>query len=452
MQNIDSNTHVRGESIYLDDIPVLQGTLYAACFDSTIAHGKIISLDVTEALQMEGVVHVFTHEDITGMNQIGGIVPDEPLLADGYVHFCGMPIALVVAETDEKARAALKKIKIEFEPLEIVTDPRMAFAKGDLIVPPRKFQLGNVDETWASCEHVFEGVADSNGQEHLYIETQGAYALPVENDALKVYSSTQGPTAVQRAVSQVTGLQMHQIEVDVTRLGGGFGGKEDQANMWAALCALAAHTLKKPVKYSLNRMEDMRMTGKRHPYSTDYKIGLDKELKIIAYEATFYQNGGAAADLSPAILERTLFHCTNTYYVPNVRATAYSCRTNLPPNTAFRGFGGPQGMFVMEAAIAKAADALGIDASIVQQKNLLATNDEFPYGQKVNSEANECWQRANDLFDLNGIKKQVAVFNAANKNNTIRFCCSFTITPVCFNCGQHFTGLPLKFNNGVLGA
>ena len=415
MQNIDSNTHVRGESIYLDDIPVLQGTLYAACFDSTIAHGKIISLDVSEAMQMEGVVHVFTHEDITGMNQIGGIVPDEPLLADGYVHFCGMPIALVVAESDEKARAALKKIKIEFEPLEIVTDPRVAFAKGDLIVPPRKFQLGNVDETWASCEHVFEGVADSNGQEHLYIETQGAYALPVENGALKIYSSTQGPTAVQRAVSKVTGLQMHQIEVDVTRLGGGFGGKEDQANMWAALCALAAHTLKKPVKYSLNRMEDMRMTGKRHPYSTDYKIGLDKELKIIAYEATFYQNGGAAADLSPAILERTLFHCTNTYYVPNVRATAYSCRTNLPPNTAFRGFGGPQGMFVMEAAIAKAADALGIDASIVQHKNLLATNDEFPYGQKVNSEANECWQRANDLFDLNGIKKQVAEFNAANK-------------------------------------
>lgn len=433
MQNIDSNTHLRGESIYLDDINVQQGTLYAACFDSSIAHGKIVSLDTSEALQMHGVVHVFTYEDIAGQNQIGGIVPDEPLLADGHVHFCGMPIALVVAETDEAARAAVKKIKVEIEPLEIITDPRVAFAKGDLIVLPRKFNLGNVDEAWASCEHIFEGVADTNGQEHLYIETQGAYTVPAENGGIKVYSSTQGPTAVQRAVSKVTGLPMHMIEVDVTRLGGGFGGKEDQANTWAALCAMATQKLKRPVKYSLHRMEDMRMTGKRHPYSTDFKIGLDKDLKIIAYEASFYQNAGAAADLSPAILERTLFHCTNSYYVPNVRATAYSCRTNLPPNTAFRGFGGPQGMFVMEAAITKAADALGIDASIIQQQNLLKTNDELPYGQKVVSEAHECWNKADELYNIEQIKKNIADFNASNK----QYKKGVALMPICF--GISFT-------------
>jgi xanthine dehydrogenase large subunit len=433
MQNIDSYTHVRGESIYLDDINVQQGTLYAACFDSSIAHGKIISLDITEAEQCYGVVKVITYKDITGINQIGGIVPDEPLLADHHVHFCGMPIALVVAETDEDARAAVKKIKVEIEPLEVITDPRVAAAKGELIVPARKFVLGDSANAFAQCEHVFEGIADTNGQEHLYIETQGAYTVPTENGGVKVYSSTQGPTAVQRAVSKVIGLPMHMVEVDVTRLGGGFGGKEDQANTWAALCALATIILKRPVKYSLHRMEDMRMTGKRHPYSSDFKIGLNKDLKIIAYEATFYQNAGAAADLSPAVLERTLFHCTNSYFIPDVTATAYSCRTHLPPNTAFRGFGGPQGMFVIEAAINKAADKLGIDASIIQQKNLLQTNDELPYGQKVISEANECWSKADELFQLDAIKKEVAAFNASNK----LFKKGVAVMPICF--GISFT-------------
>ena len=169
---------------------------------------------------------------------------------------------------------------------------------------------------------------------------------------------------------------MHRVEVDVTRLGGGFGGKEDQASAWAALVALAAFILKKPVKLSMHRMDDMRMTGKRHPYSSDYKIGFDKDLKIVAYEATFHQNAGAAADLSPAVMERTLFHATNSYFVPNVEVTAYSCRTHLPPNTAFRGFGGPQGMFVIESAIAHAAEKLGVSAREIQKDNAAGTAAE----------------------------------------------------------------------------
>ena len=433
MKNIDSYTHTRGESIYLDDMPLIGGTLFAAAFGSPIAHGTIKNLDITEASQSEGVVKIFIAKDIPGENEIGGIIADEPLLAHHHVHFIGMPVALVVAETEAAARAAGKKIKIEIDPLPVITDPRVAREKGELIIPPRTFQMGDTTNAWPQCEYIFEGAADTNGQEHLYIETQGAYTVPQENGCIKVYSSTQGPTAVQRCVSRVLGLPMHQIEVDVTRLGGGFGGKEDQANTWAALCALATHILKRPVKYALSRMEDMQMTGKRHPYSSDFKIGLNKDLKIIAYEVTFHQNAGAAADLSPAVMERTLFHSTNTYFIPNVKSTAYSCRTNLPPNTAFRGFGGPQGMFVIEAAIAKAADALGIEASVIQRKNLLQTGDELLYGQKAVSEAIECWDKATDLYKIETVKQEIAKFNTENK--WLKKGMSFM--PICF--GISFT-------------
>lgn len=433
MKNIDTYTHVRGESIYIDDLPVLNGTLYAAVFDSPLAHGKIISLDMAEAEKMKGVVKVFTAKDIPGENQIGGIVPDEELLASAHVHFCGMPVAMVVADSEEIARAAVKKIKVEIEELEVITDPRVAKEKGELIIPPRTFRLGDTEHAWPQCDFIFEGRADSNGQEHLYIETQGAYALPQENGAIKIYSSTQGPTAVQRTIAKVLKLPMHKIEVETTRLGGGFGGKEDQANAWGALCALAAHHLKRPVKYCLHRMEDMRMTGKRHPYSSDFKIGLNKDLKIVAYEVTFYQNAGAAADLSPAVMERTLFHCTNSYFIPNVTATAYSCRTHLPPNTAFRGFGGPQGMFVIESAIARAAEALGVPAMEIQKRNLIKTGDEFPYGQKAESEAVECWTKAEELYDIHKLRKEVDDFNSKNK----WFKKGIAMMPVCF--GISFT-------------
>ena len=438
MKNLDSKSHVRGESVYLDDIPLLQGTLYACVYDSTVAHGKLKSVDTTEAEISAGVVRVVTARDLIGENQIGGVLPDEPLFADAEVHFQGMPIALVLAETEEQARAAAKKIKVEIEPLEIVTDPRVAFAKGDLIVPPKHFKLGDAEMAFKGCEYVFEGRAELNGQEHLYIETQGAYAIPTEQGGVKIYSSTQGPTAVQRAVARVTALPMHQIEVDVTRLGGGFGGKEDQANAWAALCAVGTQLTKRPVKYSLHRMEDMRMTGKRNPYSSDYRIGLDKDLKIIAYEATFYQNAGASADLSPPVLERTLFHCTNAYFVPNVTATAYCCRTNLPPNTAFRGFGGPQGMFVIESAIAHAAEKLNVSASQIQRKNLIRDGDEFPYGQIAESEAITTWTQADAKFDFAQIQKENDEFNAENKFVKK----GAALMPICF--GISFTKTPMN--------
>jgi xanthine dehydrogenase large subunit len=433
MKNIDSISHTRGESLYLDDLPLLEGTLFAAAFGSPVAHGIIKTLDTTVAAGMPGVIKVFTYHDITGENQIGGIIQDEVLLAEHEVDFCGMPVAFVVAESEQAARAALKKIEVEIEPLPVITDPREAKEKDQLIVPPRTFILGDTASAWSSCEYIFEGVADTNGQEHLYIETQGAYAIPQESNGIKIYSSTQSPRATQQACCKVTGLAMHQVEVDVSRLGGGFGGKEDQANAWAAICALATFILKKPVKYSLHRIEDMLMTGKRHPYSTDFKIGLSADLKILAYETVFFQNAGATADLSPAVLERTLFHCTNSYFIPNVKARAYSCRTHLPPNTAFRGFGGPQGMFVIEAAIAKAAETLGINATVIQKKNLLKTGDEFPYGQFAVSEANNCWEKAEKIYDLDKISEEVKTFNAGSQ----LYKKGMAVMPVCF--GISFT-------------
>ena len=434
MKNIDSKGHVTGKSLYLDDIPVRQGTLYALPFDSPVAHGVIKNLDLTKARQSEGVVRIFTSEDIPGDNQIGGIIPDEPLLAEKEVHFCGQPIALIVGHSEHACRKAREKIDVEIDEREVITDPRVAREKEELIIPPRTFENGDPDSVWDKCEYIFEGRADSNGQEHLYIETQGAYAHPSENGNIKIYTSTQGPTAVQRTAAAVLGLGMHNVEVDVIRLGGGFGGKEDQATPWAVMVALAAQLLQKPVKVAAHRMDDMRMTGKRHPYSSDYKIGLDKDLKIVAYEATLHQNAGAAADLSPAVMERSLFHANNSYFIPNAKVTAYSCRTNLPPNTAFRGFGGPQGMFVIESAIAHAANELGVPGYHIQEKNLLQEGDKFHYGQVAEQcNAGKAWSDAAESFKLNKLRQDVDEFNQQNKLKKK----GLAVQPVCF--GISFT-------------
>lgn len=440
MKNIDSRGHVRGESIYLDDIPVQRGTLYAAVFDSPCAHGIIKKVDYTKAAAFPGVVRIITSQDIPGENQIGGIIPDEPLFAEQEVDFWGQPIALIVAESETIAKKAKHLIEIDIEPRTPIVDPREARAKNSLIFPPRTFRIGDVKKAWSQCEYIIEGEADNEGQEHLYIETQGAYAFEMENGSIRISSSTQGPTAVQRTIAKVLGIGMHKIEVDVVRLGGGFGGKEDQATAWAVMAALGVHILKRPVKIVLHRLDDMRMTGKRHPYRSDFKIGLSKDLKILAYEVTFHQNAGAAADLSPAVMERTLFHGTNSYFIPNAELTAYSCKTNLPPNTAFRGFGGPQGMFVIESAIAKAADFLKVKSREIQEKNLLKDGDEFPYGQiAAQTLAGKAWRKAGELYQIEKIEKEISEFNKQNKHVKK----GLAFQPICF--GISFTNT--RMNN-----
>ncbi|NOX65043.1 MAG: molybdopterin-dependent oxidoreductase [Chlorobi bacterium] len=429
----DIENHVTGISKFVDDFPTLDGTLEAYLFYSEKAHAEILNIDYASALKSEGVADILTANDIPGENQIGGIIKDEMLFAEHEVEFIGEPIALVIADTKENAKKASNKIVVEYKDLPVVTDPREAYEKGLLIRPPQIFSGGDVDSAWSGCDVVVEGKVDSGGQEHLYLETQASYAVPTDS-GLKIYSSTQSPTVVQRTISNVLNIPMHRIEVDVLRLGGGFGGKEDQATIWAVLSALAAYKLNRPVKLVLSRMDDLKITGKRHPYSSDYKIGLSKDGKILAYEVTFYQNAGAFADLSTAILERTLFHAANCYAIPNVKATGISCKTNLPPNTAFRGFGGPQGMFVIEAALHKAADVMGIDVDILQQKNLIADNDVYFYGQKVeNAQAVNSWQTADEKFNLDKLKKEVRNFNEQNE----RFKKGFAVMPISF--GISFT-------------
>jgi xanthine dehydrogenase large subunit len=431
--------HPRGESLYVDDLDAFPGLLHAAVLASPVAHGRVVRLDTEAAAQQPGVAAVFTARDIPGENQIGGIILDEPLLADGEVHYAGQPLALAVADTALRARLALNAVRLEIEELPPVLDPRQAAARGLLIVPPRTFALGDVEMAWPACALVVEGRVDSGGQEHLYLETQAAVALPGEKDTLRVLSATQSPSGVQRMVARVLGLPMSQVSVEVFRLGGAFGGKEDQATAWAVLAALAARALRRPVKLVLERREDMRFTGKRHPYSSDFKIGLDKEGRILAYEVTFYQNAGAAADLSPAILERTLFHAGNSYRIPNVRATGISCRTHLPPFTAFRGFGGPQAMFVLEAAIFQAAAAMGVEPAVLQGKNLLGEGDEFPYGQKAkNCRARRCFDEAVSVFDLAAARERVRAYNAAHALSKK----GLALMPVCF--GISFTSKHLN--------
>ena len=439
MKNIDSLNHVLGKSLYVDDLPEVRGTLHAVPVFSAIAHGLILEIDVSGALANEGVVAIFTARDIPGGNQIGGILPDEVLFAEKEVDFIGQPIALVVAQSRALARAARLKVIIRYKELEVLTDPREACAAGQLLLPPRTFETGDVQHGFTAAEYVFEGRADSGGQEHLYIETQGAYAIPGENKHIKVHSSTQGPTLVQKTIASVLGRPMHEIEVDVTRLGGAFGGKEDQATAWAVMAALAATRLGRPVKLVLDREDDIRVTGKRHPYSSDFRIGLDKDLKITAFQVLYFQNGGAAADLSPAILERTLFHVTNAYHIPNVKATAYSCKTNLAPFTAFRGFGGPQAMFVIESAIALAANKLGMDKALIQEKNLVKKGDAFHYGQVCDSNnAPQSWESLHETYPVKAIRESISAYN---RDHLFRKK-GHALMPVCF--GISFTKTPMN--------
>ena len=439
MKHIESKLHVRGETHYVDDLPLREGTLFAAVFDSPFAHGRVTKLDTSAAEAVEGVVAVLTAADIPGENQIGSIIQDEVLMADDVVEYAGMPVALVVAETDAIARAARKHIVLEVEELHPVLDAREAHASEQFIVPPRTFCQGDVDSAWDECAAVVSGTAEMGGQEHVYLETHGAYVWPTEDDCLKVFSSTQAPWYVQKGITRVLGIPIHKIEVDVARIGGGFGGKEDQGTPWACLTALAVHRLGRPVKLVLHRLEDIRMSGKRHPYSFDYKIGVGEDHKIRAWEVTAYQNAGASADVSPAVMERTLFHGCGSYFIPNAQVTVYSCRTNLPVNTAFRGFGAPQAMYVMEAAISAAADAMGVDRAVIQKASLLTEGDTFHYGQEAQRcHARHCWEAAEERFGLAALRAEVDEFNRTHDETKK----GLALFPLCF--GISFTKTSLN--------
>ncbi|MGZ8946856.1 MAG: xanthine dehydrogenase molybdopterin binding subunit [Methylococcaceae bacterium] len=434
MHHNDIDLHAQGTSTFTDDMAQPEGLHHAYPVVSEIAHGIIERIDLQDALACPGVLTILLARDIPGINNIGNVETNEVLLAEEEVVYQGQPIALVIAESEAIARQAAKLVSVKYHELPAVFDARTAHQQGLHIAPPRIFSLGDVDKAWQDCAVIVEGSASSGAQEHVYMETQVAIAFPLENNGLRVISATQSPSTTQRMIARVLGCSMYQIEVDVLRLGGGFGGKEEQATGYAAMVALAANQLQKPVRLILSRDEDMRLTGKRHPYDSDFKMGLDQTGKILAYEVCFYQNAGAVADLSLAILERSLFHAGNSYFIPNVRATGISCRTNLPPNTAFRGFGAPQAMFVLESAIFKAASALSIDPAHIQQSNLLQEGQHFPYGMLTERcRAQLCWQQLQTRYALPQRQQAIEAFNTSHSLEKK----ALAFMPICF--GISFT-------------
>lgn len=431
--------NLRGETRYIDDLPEPKDCLQAAVRLSESARGEIVSIDASKALSLDPSVIVLFARDIPGENQIGFNKPDEALLPEKEWEYWGQPLALVLAKTRDIARRAASLIEIKGQNLPPLLDPRAAAARAELIFPAQTIASGDAQAAFASCAHVVSGRADSGGQEHVYLETQGAYAETREAGTMFVISSTQGPTGVQRAVAKVLGLPANRVEVEAHRLGGGFGGKEDQAAIWASLAALGAWVSKKPVKLYLDRGVDMRATGKRHPYSSDFRIGADAEGNILAFEVDYYQNSGATCDLSPAIMSRTLLHATGAYRIPNVRATGYMCRTNLPSFTAFRGFGAPQAFFVIEAAIDALASAMDMDREEIQRKNLFRPGDSSYFGMPLSRpRAEESFDRLLRKLSWPELKKEIAAFNAAGSLEKK----GAAILPVCF--GISFTKLSMN--------
>jgi xanthine dehydrogenase large subunit len=435
----ESELNVSGATRYLDDLPEPWGLLFATIVPSPRARGILKRIDPSEALALDPSVRVLTAADIPGENQLGEAVPDLPLLASGEWSYMGQPLALVLAADRRRARRAASLVRLEYEELRPVLDAREAASAGAFIVPPRTMASGDASAAMARCAIVVEGRVDSGSQEHVYLEAQGAIAERREGGRMRVVSGTQSPTGVQRAVARVLGLPMNAVEVEASRLGGAFGGKEEQGAQWGALAALGAAATGRPVKLYLGRREDMRWTGKRHPYSSDYRLGLDAEGRILAFEADYYQDSGACCDLSPAILSRTLFHAAGAYRVPNLRVTGRACRTNLPPFTAFRGFGAPQGFFVIEAALDAAARKGGWNPAELRRRNLLAEGDVFHYGQPVSEcRAAGTWDRLMELSRWDALRTEIDSFNASHALEKR----GAAIQPLCF--GISFTKLVMN--------
>jgi xanthine dehydrogenase molybdopterin binding subunit len=362
-------SHVTGKALFIDDIPEPAGMLHGHVVFSRVARGKIRKIDLDKATIIQGVHAILTFQDIPGENQMGPVIHDEPCLASNEVHCSGQAICLVAADTLEIARRAAAAIHIEIEEEEAVLDIRQALAANSFFGPERTIRTGDPESAFPSCQHIIGGELETGAQEHWYLETQACLCIPGENSDMAVYSSSQHPSETQAIVAEVLGIGRNQVNVEVKRMGGGFGGKETQANHIAAWTALLAHVTGRPVKIRLTRDEDQRNTGKRHPFLAKYKAGFDENGYMIAVHVELFSNGGYATDLSWAILERAMFHIDNAYFIPNLSVSGRVCRTNLPSNTAFRGFGGPQGMAVIEHIVDSVARKLKMDSAEVRKRN-----------------------------------------------------------------------------------
>lgn len=409
--------HVTGHSIYVNDIPLPAGSLHAFPFYSSVAKARIISINCHKARKMKGVKAIINYLDIPGQNQMGPVVHDEPCLATGQVQFIGQVILLIAADSREIAVKAAQLIEVEYEEQECILNVHDAIERGELLQAPRKIESGKADEILDKSDHQMEGDFYSEGQEHWYLETQSALSVPQEGKEMKVYSSTQHPSETQAIVAEVLGVPKHAVEVEVKRMGGAFGGKETQANHVAAWTALLARYTGKPVKMHLNRDTDQIITGKRHAFYSQYKVGFNQDGKIKALDVEHNSNGGAALDLSMAILERALFHIDNAYHIPNLRVIGKAWKTNLPPNTAFRGFGAPQAIAVIENIIDRIARFLKKDSAEIRLLNFYQGENQLThYGQKIGlNPLNKIYSDIMISSDYQNRRKEIVAFNQQNR-------------------------------------
>ena len=377
--------HVTGEALFVDDLPSAKNELIVDYIASPVAHGKIKSLNYEEMAKLDGIVEVFTHADIPGHNLYGPVIKDERFLAEDIVEYVGQPIAIIAGESRRAIRQAKKRTLLEIQELTPVFTIDEAITAKQFIGVPRTFKQGNFDKAWRESKHKLTGTFVSNGQEQFYLESQAALAWPGEYGEIQVHSSSQNPTEIQEVVAEALGLGFHEVVCVCKRMGGGFGGKETQAVIPAVMAALVAAKTQRPARVAYSKDDDMRSTGKRHPYKIHYKAAFTSEGKITGVKFDIYSNGGAAADLSTAIMERTLFHSENAYFIPNLVFNGTICKTNFPPNTAFRGFGGPQGMANIENVIQEIAIYLKKDALEVRRLNCYSHHERnvTPYGQIV---------------------------------------------------------------------
>jgi xanthine dehydrogenase large subunit len=408
--------HVTGQALYIDDMLEPPGALHAALVLSKVACGRLVKTDFSAAAAMPGVVAVLGPQDIPGRNDIAAIGKNEPLFAVDRIEFAGQTLAMVVAESLDAARAAAEKVVVEVEAEEPVLDIATALARESYVQAPATILRGDPETALAGAPHRLTAEFSVGGQEHFYLEGQIAFALPGEDGDITVHSSTQHPTEVQHVCARLLGCDFNRVTAVVRRLGGGFGGKESNASWVAAAAAVAANHTGRPVKLRLPREVDMLTTGKRHGFDYRYTVGFDGEGRVLALDAVLAADAGWSLDMTPGVVTRALTHTDNAYWIPHFRAVGYACRTNKQSNTAFRGFGGPQGVVVMEDALDRIALHLGRDPVEVRALNFYAEGrDETPYGQMVDENHLErCWAEVKTGGEIERRRAEIDAFNAAN--------------------------------------
>ncbi|WP_075181734.1 xanthine dehydrogenase molybdopterin binding subunit [Pantoea sp. 1.19] len=412
-----ADLQVSGEALYVDDRPEYPGLLHLAPRLSEHACARILGIDTAPCYAVPGVVSVLTWQSVPGELDIGPLAAGDPLLAKDTVEYVGQLVLVVAADTPEAARAGALAAHIDYAPLPAVLTVEEALDARAFLQTPHVHQRGDVDAALARAAHRLQGAFHIGGQEHFYLETQIALVVPGEEQALTVFSSTQHPTEVQKLVASVMGIAQNKVTVDMRRMGGGFGGKETQAAGIACLCALAAGITGRPAKMRLARRDDMLLTGKRHPFYVRYDVGVDAEGRFSGVRIDLAGNCGYSLDLSGSIVDRAMFHADNAYYLGDAQITGYCCRTNLASNTAFRGFGGPQGMVAIEQIIDHIARTLGRDPLEIRQRNYYGkqTRNVTHYGQTV--EDNLLEEMTADLLassDYLTRREAVRAFNAAS--------------------------------------